>query len=38
MDTGQVLNIYNAFIRRLGRLSNILYTLNLCPVSKESFQ
>ena len=33
VDTGRKLNVHKTFRRRPGRLLNVLYTFNLCPVS-----
>ena len=33
VDTGRKLNVYKTFIRRLGRLLNILCTFSLSPLS-----
>ena len=35
LDTGCKLNVYKTFKKRSRRLMNILYTLNILPLSKE---
>ena len=37
VDTGGKLNVHKTFIRRPGRLLNVLCTFNLRPVSTEAF-
>ena len=38
LDTGRKLNLHKTFRRRPGRLLNVLCTLNLRPVSRESIE
>ena len=37
LDTGRKLNVHSMFIRGTGRLLNVLYMLNYCPVSRELY-